>query len=108
MRVDSINRCSANVLHSAIEALESRRLLSAGDVDLSFGTSGQVLAQATAAANNLNLPTFNAIVQQSDGKLIAAGADGNAIIISRLSAREILIRRLPGWVYPTWRSTEAI
>src|SRR4051794_271482 len=72
-----------------LEALESRRLLSAGDADLSFGNIGQITGSVTVAPNGLSRPQLSDIAQQKDGRLIAAGVDGdtNSILVSRFSAQ---------------------
>jgi uncharacterized delta-60 repeat protein len=51
------------------EYLESRTLLSAGDLDSSFGSGGQV----TTRFRDGHTATPSAVVTQSDGKIIAAG-----------------------------------
>ena len=50
------------------EALEGRRLLNAGDLDLAFGRGGAVLACDNAA---------NAVQLQTDGKVLAAGGSAS-------------------------------
>src|SRR4051794_18179788 len=51
------------------ETLESRTLLSAGDLDSSFGAAGQL----TTRFRDGHTAMANAVVTQSDGKIIAAG-----------------------------------
>ena len=60
------------------EGLEGRQLLSAGDLDLSFGSGGFVLAGPTSAA---------AVQIQPDGKILAAGSTGSTNVDFRLVRR---------------------
>jgi uncharacterized delta-60 repeat protein len=62
-----------------MELLEDRRLMSAGDLDLSFGNGGKVQSAALG---------FNPsdIALQSDGKIIAVGERDNHFAVARLNA----------------------
>jgi uncharacterized delta-60 repeat protein len=51
-----------------LEALEDRTLLSAGDLDTTFGSGGKVL---TSLGSN---PACQSVAIQSDGRIVAAGA----------------------------------
>ncbi len=56
------------IFRSAIEALENRRLLSAGQLDPSFGTGGKVVVDFHGL-----FVVANAVATQSDGKTVIAG-----------------------------------
>lgn len=55
-------------MRAAIEAMENRYMLSGGVIDTSFGSAG------TTQANLPGAQTANAIVIQSDGKIVQGGA----------------------------------
>ena len=57
------------ILCRSVEALEPRRLLSAGDLDASFGAGGKVL---TDLPGGLSATGLSAVLQ-TDGKLVVAG-----------------------------------
>ena len=62
------------VKHNLFERLESRRLLSAGVVDSSFGTNGNVTGHVSFPADvGLTLPNAGDMVLQADGKSVIAG-----------------------------------
>ncbi|HZN66680.1 MAG TPA: hypothetical protein VFB66_15425, partial [Tepidisphaeraceae bacterium] len=73
LRNESRNAARAHACfpHSAVEPLESRRLLSAGDFDLSFSGDGKVLAEDARVARSGN----DAVVQP-DGKVVVLGHRG--------------------------------
>jgi uncharacterized delta-60 repeat protein len=58
-------------LHPRLEGLEGRLLLSAGDLDLGFGTGGKVTTDFSGGDR------ATAVVLQSDGKIVLAGFDGS-------------------------------
>src|SRR5688572_17435612 len=62
-------------LRCAIEALEIRQLLAAGDLDFTFG-GGDGLAVAAFSGLTTNHDTGGAIAVQSDGKIVIAGRSG--------------------------------
>src|SRR4051812_9713973 len=65
---------------AACQALESRRLLSAGDPDTSFGSFG------SASISFPGTPFLvNDVALQADGKLIVAGAKGGNMAVARLN-----------------------
>lgn len=53
----------------ALETLEDRALMSAGALDLSFGTNGQVFTSLATSGNSF----INDLAIQADGKIIVAG-----------------------------------
>src|SRR5687767_8200808 len=57
-----------NVYRAALEALEGRRLLSAGDLDITFAGDGAQSVDLPGSGNE----SANATVVQSDGKVILA------------------------------------
>ena len=61
-----------------LEALESRCLMSAGDLDPTFGVGGKVLAQ------NVGFPVAD-IAVQPNGKIIAVGRLNNDFAVARLN-----------------------
>lgn len=61
--------------NNLFESLESRRMLSAGDVDLSFGVGGKVVGHAATPGAFVNAPDAKALAEQRDGKLLVAGQD---------------------------------
>ncbi len=72
----AVRQSNSNIhqrIRSAIEALESRLLLSAGDPDPSFGSAGKVQLPGTAGETNYRI---NAVAVQSDGKTLLAGSAG--------------------------------
>src|SRR5262249_14864885 len=56
----------------SLESLEDRTLLSAGSLDLSFGTSGMVSTDFTGSGND----SARVVAVQSDGKVVVVG-EGN-------------------------------
>ncbi|HEX3356477.1 MAG TPA: hypothetical protein VHS31_05790, partial [Tepidisphaeraceae bacterium] len=58
---------------SWMESLEKRALLSAGGVDSTFGNAGRVIGNATVQTTGLFQPRVTALMQESDGKIIAVG-----------------------------------
>jgi uncharacterized delta-60 repeat protein len=59
--------------HGIIEALESRRLLSAGQLDTSFGTGGKTFVDFHGAT-----VAVQAVATQGDGKTVLAGYEFNS------------------------------
>jgi uncharacterized delta-60 repeat protein len=55
------------------ENLEGRLLLTAGDLDLTFGTGGYAITQAPAPKNGIPGDRATAVQIQTDGKILAAG-----------------------------------
>src|SRR5579884_2229300 len=70
-----------------LEALEDRTLPStAGALDPTFGKGGEVVAHVTAQGDNAGTGV-NRVVVQPDGKVVAAGVDGQgAVVIDRFNA----------------------
>ena len=64
----------------AIESLEERRVLAAGDLDTSFGSGGKL----TFAFDSANTSTYATDVLSVNGKIVSAGSLGNAFGVSRL------------------------
>jgi uncharacterized delta-60 repeat protein len=65
-----------------LETLEARELLSAGDLDLTFGTGGKVITDFTG-----NLPAFAyAVAVQPDGKMVVAGDSPQDLTVARYNA----------------------
>jgi uncharacterized delta-60 repeat protein len=58
-----------SLARAAVEVLESRRLLSAGDLDLTFGTGGTTTVGYSGPADD----SARAVVVLPDGKLLVAG-----------------------------------
>ena len=56
----------------AIEMLESRRLLTAGELDLTFGTDGRVLTDFGQGSTEFG---YSIAAYQSNGKFVVAGED---------------------------------
>jgi uncharacterized delta-60 repeat protein len=65
LSLSSKRRRAPRVLAAAIEALEPRRLLSAGQLDPTFGINGQV--------SDLTHPGASSLAVQTDGKIVEAG-----------------------------------
>ena len=74
-RANSRRSHAVRFLHdpSLVEILESRRLLTAGDLDATFGVGGHV---QTEYATSTDASRALATVVQSDGKIVAAGEGG--------------------------------
>ncbi len=72
-----------------IEALESRHLLNAGQLDKSFGDAGKVSLPADA--------TITRLFQLSDGRILVAGTQNNSPFVERLLPR--------GQADPTYQQT---
>src|SRR5690349_20959762 len=70
MSYDSYD-ASASAPFRPLEHLEDRRLMSAGDLDPTFGTGGKYLPQNPDAPPAFILPTDFAV--QSDGKVVVTG-----------------------------------
>src|SRR4051794_28886968 len=66
-------RCSAKAIRTALEALERRTLLSAGDLDPTFGTGGNELLPAGFGPVGYGV---TATAVQADGKTLIAGSAG--------------------------------
>jgi uncharacterized delta-60 repeat protein len=60
--------------HPQVEALEPRQLLSAGDIDTSFGRRGSTLVPGLASLTD--------VAVQSSGKILLLGADGDPVFPS--------------------------
>jgi uncharacterized delta-60 repeat protein len=59
------------------EMLEGRLLLTAGDLDLTFGNgNGYVLTKSASDKKNSSSDTAEAVAIQGDGKILAAGSSG--------------------------------
>jgi uncharacterized delta-60 repeat protein len=59
--------------HNLFESLESRRMLSAGDVDLSFGNHGKVVGHAQGPDTRFDQFVASNMALQADGKTIVVG-----------------------------------
>ena len=88
-----------NAARSAVEPLERRTLLSAGDLDPTFGAGGKALLSASAGSINYRV---NAIAAQKDGKTLLAGSAGTSdngnmgqFFLERLNA-------IPRWQVGSW------
>src|SRR5205085_5576148 len=57
-----------------MESLEDRRVLTAGDLDTTFGNGGYVTSEFFGAPNSTEGAL--AVALQSDGKIVAAGEGG--------------------------------
>src|SRR5437762_3105703 len=65
-----------------IEPLERRLLLSAGDLDPTFGTAGQTTITLGAGVTLF----AQAVAVQTDGKVVVAGGDSNGeFVVARLN-----------------------
>lgn len=68
-----------------VELLETRQLLNAGDLDLSFGNGGSVLTSPQSDPSETSPDFGNAVQIQSDGGIVVAGsAAGNDFGLIRL------------------------
>jgi uncharacterized delta-60 repeat protein len=63
------SRSERSTFRPRLEALEDRCLLSAGALDASFGSGGEVLASVPGAAS----ASGNAVITQPDGKIVVGG-----------------------------------
>jgi uncharacterized delta-60 repeat protein len=63
---------AARSFRPRLEGLETRTLLSAGDLDPTFGNAGKVLTGFQGSYDD----SANAVVRQSDGKYVVAGVSG--------------------------------
>ena len=70
---------SASGASAAVESLESRCLLSAGDLDLSFGVAGRV---TTSIGTQETGGSTHQVAIQSDGKIVVAGPALNTGVIN--------------------------
>jgi uncharacterized delta-60 repeat protein len=73
-----------------LEALESRQLMSAGDLDPTFGAGGKILA-----ADTVGFPVADMAVQ-SDGKVVLVGSLNNDFAITRFNANGTIDRSFGG------------
>src|SRR4051794_39298341 len=71
---------SRRILTQAVEALESRRLLSFGNLDPSFGTGGKVLTDFSGGSSNGYAMTV------SGGKTLVAGTLHGDFVVARYNA----------------------
>ena len=78
MRIDHLLRYP---LRPACEPLEDRRLLFAGDADISFGGSGRVVVDFPGSKF-----VVDDVAVQADGKVVLAGAKGVVAAVARLNA----------------------
>ncbi len=69
-----IMRAVANV-----EVLEPRRLLSAGDLDPTFGVGGKVITDLPGPGQDV--VADGAVAVQSDGKIVVAGTTGSTLLL---------------------------
>jgi uncharacterized delta-60 repeat protein len=67
---DPVSAAASSVARAMLESLESRRMLSAGDLDTSFGTGGFRVESPVS-------DTIAATARQSDGKILVASAEAN-------------------------------
>ena len=74
MSIGSRSRRRIGKLHRAVEALERRRLLAAGDLDPTFGTGGKTTATYTGSADD----GAESIAILEDGRILVGG-DSNTI-----------------------------
>src|SRR5688500_9119596 len=70
--------CLAIVVMAAFVPL-ARLLATAGDLDLSFGIGGVATATSNPSAY------ASAVAVQADGKIVAAGPDGNLLRVARFN-----------------------
>src|SRR5437773_12431103 len=75
--------------HGGCEPLETRRLLSTGDLDPGFGGDGRVVADIGAGEH------VDAVAVQDDGKLVVAGA------VDGVSTDAIVLRYNPNGTIDT-------
>jgi uncharacterized delta-60 repeat protein len=68
-----------NRFHPRLEALEDRRLMSAGSLDPTFGMAGKVIRPLS------NNTAFSAqdVAIQPNGRIVVAGDDGNDFVVAR-------------------------
>ena len=86
MSVESRSRRRIGELHRAVEALEPRRLLAAGDLDSTFGTGGKTTATYAGSADD----GAEAIAVLANGRIVGGGdsstiEDGAAILARYLA-----------------------
>ena len=81
------NRANAS-MH--LEPLEGRQMMAAGDLDLTFGNGGKVIA-----AETVGHPVADVAVQ-SDGKLVVVGSLNNDFAVTRFNANGTLDRTFGG------------
>ena len=73
-----------------LESLEGRRMMAAGDLDLSFGNGGKVIA-----ADTVGHPVADVAVQP-DGKVVVVGSHNNDFAVTRFNANGTLDRTFGG------------
>ena len=73
-----------------LEPLEGRQMMAAGDLDLTFGAAGKVLA-----AETVGHPVADVAVQP-DGKLVVVGSLNNDFAVTRFNANGTLDRTFGG------------
>src|SRR5690348_15718055 len=83
------NKRTHRINASMFEVLESRQMMSAGDLDPTFGIGGKVIAQA------IGFPAA-AVSAQADGKVVAVGQLNNNFAVARLNANGTIDRTFGG------------
>lgn len=81
-RTSSLDRC-------ILETLESRQMMAAGDLDLTFGSGGKVISE------RVGFPVADIAVQR-DGKIIAVGELNNDFAVARLNTNGTLDKPFGG------------
>src|SRR4051794_20420450 len=74
---------SSGCSSGCFEQLESRRMLSAGDLDPTFGTGGKLVSEQVGF-------NVNGLAVQRDGKIVAVGMLNNDFGVARLNANGTL------------------
>src|SRR5688500_7802003 len=67
--------------HAGCERLEARRLLAAGDADLTFSGDGRAMLDFPGQA-----VFINDLAVQPGGKVVVAGAEGDRLAVARFNA----------------------
>jgi uncharacterized delta-60 repeat protein len=85
----STTTTTASVSHPLTEALESREMFAAGDLDPTFGNGGKVISET------VGYPVAD-IAVQADGKYVVVGSLNNDFAITRFNANGTLDRTFGG------------
>jgi uncharacterized delta-60 repeat protein len=84
-----MKRSAIRRLTSCFEPLESRRMLSAGDLDPSFGVGGKFVSERVGFA-------VNQVALQRDGKIVAVGELNTNFAVARLNPNGTLDKSFGG------------
>ena len=79
-----------------MEGLKSRRLLTFGDLDTGFGFEGRLVTDFPGSSQD----QITALVEQPDGKLLAAGTSTSEAILVRYTASGELDAAFGRWRRP--------